>query len=220
MAIYIGRDGVVREAASAEGGVLETRHATDCMINLDGTARHCMDWTSELDHVEIAAYMAQTWKVTSASSSYELVAEGLEELNKHGTITVTQNSLTLRCTGTGYDIRLYGRISLVFKDGHRVSIRQLKQAVASLKFTVGYALGARGDGYYVSTFAGQVVVDVNYNNYLSGTTEIDLGMAPYNEDAYLDQEMVGSGYGYVTQTYQGCTIGGKSFPIKVVNNLT
>lgn len=219
MAIYIGRDGVVREAASVEGSVWGLRHATDCMVNVDGTARHCMDWTSALDHVEIEANHVDFWKMQSDGTitNYEGKLT-LDELSDYGSVSVTANGMQITSSKAGYYLALAGLVHFVFRDGHKIFAFHLQQTSANIVFVVGYSIGFRGNGSYSNQLCNVAVKEGYVSNSTSGTTTIDMGIRPSSGSVSIAAGTVG-GYTYCGQTYQSCTIGGKSFSIKVVNNL-
>lgn len=219
MAIYIGRDGVTREAAGVEGGAGVWQHAMDCMINVDGTARHCMDWTSELDHVEIEARGLGLWKLKSDFTITNHVRNlTLSELSDYGSVSVTATGIQLTASKAEYFLELVGIVLFVFRDGHKVWGTHAQQAIANIVFAVGYSIGFRGNGTYTNLFCEVAVKEGYVSNSASGTTTLDMGIGPFPSAITIAAGTVGS-YAYCGQTYQSCTIGGKSFPIKVVNNL-
>lgn len=220
MAIYIGHEGVVRKCQSMDGGYYaEERHILDALTGIDGVTRHVMQWSEQLSHLEIDLNELVIYTLNSdGNTTSSLTTNKVSDINEYGSLTVTSNSIQIYCSKAGYDLNVNPRVRLVFKDGHRVSVGNVHNTTAQISFTVGYSLGFRGDGFYTCYFCGYPVYEGHVNNSVSGTKTIGPYFSMNSDNAICSAATLGS-YAYVQQTYQSCTIGGKSFPIKVINNL-
>lgn len=220
MAIYIGHEGVVRKCQSMDSGYYaEERHILDALTGIDGVTRHVMQWSEQLSHLEIDLdeLVINTMDSDGKDTSF-LATNKMSDINEYGSLTVTSNSVQIYCSKAGYDLCVSPEVRLVFKDGHRVRVRFLHNTTAQISFTVGYSIGFRGDGFYTCYFCGYPVYEGHVNNSVSGTKTIGPYFSMGSDFAFCSAGTLGS-YAYVQQTYQSCTIGGKSFPIKVINNL-
>lgn len=220
MAIYLGHEGVARKCQTVDTGNTHfADHVLDALVGMDGVARRVMAWPEQLSHLEICL---QTLRVGTLSSdgdaSWTLTTDTVSDISGYGSLTVTSNSIQIYCSSAGYAMEFEASVYLVFKDGHRVSVIGLRNASAQMLFTVGYSIGFRGNGNYYCYFCGDPVKEGYINNSASGSTVIGGYLAT---PGFIANSMAGTrgSYAYVTQIYQGCTIGGRDIPIKIVNVL-
>lgn len=220
MAIYLGHEGVARKCQTTDAhNNYSAGHVLDELVGMDGVARRVMAWPEQLSHLEICL---RTLRVGTLSSdgdvSWTLTTDTVSDISGYGSLTVTSNSIQIYCSSAGYALGFEAPAYLVFKDGHRVSGIGLRNAFAQMLFTVGYSIGFRGNGNYYCYFCGDPVKDGHINNSASGSTVIGGYLATHDFTASSMAGTWGS-YAYVTQIYQGCTIGGRDIPIRIVNIL-
>ncbi|WP_318362193.1 hypothetical protein [uncultured Agathobaculum sp.] len=218
MPIYLGVDGVVREAAELECGLSVLYHGTSCLVGVDGAARQTLDWTAGLDHFEVVPTIVYCCNLDAQGNDTDYVWSAVEA-QKYGTITITDNSISVRCDTIGKMICVGLDTRAVFRDGHKVSLYKIKGAELPVIFTVGYYMLTRnGNGQYSTYFNGEDLYLGYYSGSVSGNKTIswlNVGSAGGIHAGMTS----GSGYCIVQQNYLKVEINGKSYPIKAINNL-
>lgn len=221
MPIYLGVDGVTREAVSAEceRGIVGY-HATDCLVGKDGVARSCLDWTAGLDHFEVVPVSAFACDTdTEGNDTNYLYA--IAEVLKYCTITITDNAIGVQCTTTGKYAELRVKLYAVFVDGHKIEGGSMHAEESNVcDFDVRYTLSnSNGSGSYYISFVGQPLYSDYFNNYVSGTAAVSYRLGAYSEGTLGVGIKSGRGPVLTQETYLSARVGGKSYPIKVINNL-
>ena len=218
MPIYRGVDGVTREAASAEYVREAYYHGTSCLVGLDGVARQTLDWTVELDHFEVVPASLMLSDVDTDGEQRNYVISAAEAL-KYGSVDITSNSISVRCSTTGKGISISCEIYAVFKDGHRVWGGLMTKIPETVTYNVQYVMSnSNGEGIYNNDFAHSALYSGRYNNYVSGSKAVSVPVS-YASASFMAGICTGRGPVITQQIYTNAEINGKSYPIKAINNL-
>lgn len=222
MAIVIGQDGVVRELQGVDAGKSYTRyHAAENYACMDGVVRQVTDVLDEIDRIEISIENVNVYQLEAdagGSYSYTLIGSSMADVNAVGSITVTENSVQVNTTTALRDIDLSGYVYVVYRDGHKTFIRNVRE-LETLTFQVGYYLYFNRNGGYNTSFLGNMLKEGYVSGSASGTVTVSTeSLVDYT--IFLGSELYTSGTQRNRQTYTSCTAGGKTIPIAVVNRLT
>lgn len=218
--VYAGIDGVVRKCDGTDMNRSFVRHAREAYVCVDGVVRPVFDLLDDVDHIEISFDDVTVYSMTQNSSGgydVNVIGKELACLDNVGSIDFTDNSVQVTCTTALRIIDVRASVYVVHRDGFRNPFYRFDQDDA-FAFGVGYYLYFSGNGGYVTEFLGNTV----YSGHVSGSASGSTTVSPLagNSDVIISSLRHASGTTRNRQTYNGCTIGGKSIPIVVTNNLT
>lgn len=227
MAIYTGVDGVVRQLEHVDASNYATmRHTPVIKAGIDGVSRDLLSVTEQVERLEFRLQYARIYKIDSSGVQIEdgVLGESLEVLKKYGSLSVSNNEITLNCNCGGKEIRVYGEAYIIFNDGHEDCI--YRESILDEEYgndfslkVYSYMYCSRGDtGWWRNECLGKKLgpdyVNGSYSNTFTVTDTND-----YFWGVNISSGLNSNGTFTVQQTFQKFILNGTSFPITVVNNI-
>lgn len=220
MGIYAGVDGVVRQINSLDAGrSYSVYHTHSYKAGVSGVVRDLTDVVSQIDHLEISFENVYTSTLDTDGSWKSYDGYDLATANANGKVTIESNYIYVYCYKSLKSVEVWGYFRIVFKDGHKVSFRELINDAPGLTFqlTVYAYEYFSTTGWYINYCLGTAMIDA----YVSGSRSARKYLTTVTSDyAELYSALRYNGTTYAHQKYEAFTINGVSIPIKVVNNLS
>lgn len=227
--IYLGVDGVVREADYPMAGVRGiARELEDGYAGVDGVARQILWGTIQPELIERMELSLDTLEVCTVEGSlYETVLKkrlsastDLDAAMEYGSVNVNADSRTLEvnCSEAGYVIYLYGRLRIILKSGRIVPstyFSTLKEPTVSADYYLRFNWSGSSylEGQYLLICCGGALLD----GYVSGSASGSKTITPQSENCTVAAGIL-SGRGTTTarMTLTAVTIGGTSFLPEII----
>lgn len=229
--IYLGVDGVVREADYPMAGVRGiARELEDGYAGVDGVARQILWGTIQPELIERMEWSLDTLEVCTVDadgSLYETVLKkrlsastDLDAAMEYGSVNVNADSRTLEvnCSEAGYVIFLYGQLRIILNSG---------RIVPSTYFSVLKDPTVSADYYLRFNWSGSSHLEGQYNlnccgvhlldEYVSGSASGSKTITPQSENCAVAAGIL-SGRGTTTarMTVNAVSIGGTTFLPEII----
>lgn len=220
MGIYAGVDGVVRQINSLDAGrSYSVYHTHSYKAGVEGVVRDLTDVVSQIDHLEISFEWVYTATIDTNGDWVEYDGYDLATANANGKIEIASNYIYVYCYKALKSINAEAYFYIVFKDGHKVSFRELLNDAPGLNFqlTVYAYEYFSTTGWYRNYCLGTAIIDAYVSGSRSARKYLTAADGNY---ADLYSALRYNGTTYAHQKYEAFTINGVSIPIKVVNNLS
>ncbi len=219
MGIYAGVDGVVRNIpyvdVSPNGAV---RHAPEGYVGVDGALRKFRNALDDIDYIKLS-YISCEASNCNSSGPYGDLGRTVSICSQYASISIGSNYASVKTTAAGKWVGIRGgSMDVVFKDGHQADLRNMVNSGLKLpvSISVSYYMSAYGGGRYVNNVQGVPVYSGSFYNSTSGTTTVNVAN---HEASYIASALTSGSYFSVQQTFNSIALGGRSFPVRVVNNL-
>lgn len=222
MAEYIGVDGVTRELSGMDCGVYgKMQHTTELCFGVDGVVRKSGSWVDTLERFEVTVSTIRTDKIDANDNTVETIGTDLQTANQYGAVSFTNDSIEITCNRSPYEIVVIAQVWAVFKDGHKVRLRSLRQDTAPISFSVHGEVSFNLQlGFYAQIFCGTSIISGHITTGQTADVTVVVEVNSRQDDEVVISAGVYSGsYWRTKQQYRNATVNGKTFPVVVVNSI-
>jgi len=215
MGIYVGVNGVARSVKGIDAGKSGVSHVIDAYVGVNGSVRKAYSILDDIDYVKVKftdCYLGDG-DFSNLSKSTQSTCE------QYGSVSISGNCARVYVSSHGYSIGIYGRMYVVFKDGHEVDLRNIVNSGPRLSCRISASYYISGsEGYYSTLIYGTPLFNDEYYGSTSGSCTIS-SMPSGKWGAIVGAGKYSSYSITCEQTYNNITIDGRSFSMRAENNL-
>jgi len=215
MSIYIGCNGVTRNAAHADCGFHRLRHVGGSFAGINGVVRKARNILDDINYINVKF----TECLLGDGALNNMKSSSRSECEKYGSISISGNCARVYVSSSNRSIQIYSNMFVVFNDGHKVDLKDIiiRGLNLSCSISVSYYI-AGNEGYFVTSVYDASLYNDKYYESISGSRSINT----IPSTAWGSTIGAGKCSSYsmtCEQTYNSITIDGRSFSMRVENAL-